>query len=116
MECKNCENIVPDNYTYCPYCGQKTNVSRLNFRQSVKDIWVAFSNTDKGVLLLIKELIYRPGAVARAYVAGRRRTYVNPFSYLAIMVAIALYFIIRFENVGLDYSQMDASDVELFMI
>ena len=29
------------------------------------------------------------------------------------MVAIALYFIIQFENVGLDYSQIEADDVEL---
>ena len=113
MECKNCNHTIPDDYSFCPHCGQKTSVSRLNFEQSVKDIWVAFSNTDKGILLLIKELVYKPGSVARSFVAGRRRMYVNPFSYLAIMVAIALYFIIRFENVGLDYSQMDASDVEL---
>ena len=85
----------------------------MSFRESIQNIWVAFSNTDKGVLLLIKELAYRPGQVARAYIAGRRKTYLNPFSYLAIMVAIALYFIIRFETVGLDYSQMDPKDVEL---
>lgn len=113
MECKNCNSNVPDDFAYCPYCGQRTNVSRLNFKQSVQDIWVAFSNADKGVMLLIKELVYKPGSVARDYIAGRRRTYLNPFSYLAIMVAIALYFILRFENVGLDYSQMGADDAEM---
>ncbi len=113
MKCKNCDTSIAGNYSYCPHCGQKTSVSRLNFKQAAKDIWVAFSNTDKGVLLLIKELVYKPGSVARAYIEGRRKTYLNPFSYLAIMVAIALYFVLRFENVGLDYSQMDNSDVDL---
>jgi hypothetical protein len=79
----------------------------------LEDIWIAFSNTDKGVLLLIKELVYKPGKVARAYVAGRRKYYFNPFSYLAIMLAVALFFILRFESFGLDYAQMNTEDLEL---
>lgn len=114
MQCKNCDNeIISETYFYCPHCGQKTKVSRLNFQDLAKDVWIAFSNTDKGVLRLIQELVYKPGKVAQEYVAGRRKIYFNPFSYLAIMVAIALYFIIQFENVGLDYSQIEADDVEL---
>ena len=113
MKCKNCDKDISDFYTYCPHCGQKSNISRLNFRQLINDIWVAFSNTDKGVLLLIRELVYKPGQVSREYIYGRRKIYFNPFSYLAIMVAVALYFILRFENVGLDYSHLETNDVEL---
>lgn len=113
MKCKNCDKSISDFYTYCPHCGQKSNISRLNFRQLINDIWVAFSNADKGVLLLIRELVYKPGQVSREYIYGRRKIYFNPFSYLAIMVAVALYFILRFENVGLDYSHLETNDVEL---
>lgn len=113
MKCKNCDKNISDFYAYCPHCGQKSNISRLNFRQLINDIWVAFSNTDKGVLLLIRELVYKPGQVSREYIYGRRKIYFNPFSYLAIMVAVALYFILRFENVGLDYSHLETNDVEL---
>lgn len=113
MQCKNCDQKLKHGDSYCPHCGQRADVTRLNFKQLIRDIWVAFSNTDEGVLLLIKELVYRPGKVARAYVSGRRKHYFNPFSYLAIMLAIALFFILRFEHFGIDYSQMKAEDLEL---
>ena len=113
MQCKNCDQKLTDDLSYCPNCGQKADVTRLNLKQLIRDIWVAFSNTDEGVLLLIKELVYRPGKVARAYVDGRRKHYFNPFSYLAIMLAIALFFILRFEHFGIDYTQMNAEDLEL---
>ena len=112
MQCKNCNQTIQDDQSYCPHCGQKSDVTRLNFKQLIKDIWIAFSNTDEGFLLLIKELVYKPGKVARAYVSGRRKHYFNPFSYLAIMVAIALFFILRFESYGIDYSLMKTQDLE----
>ena len=112
MQCKNCNQTIQDDQFYCPHCGQKSDVTRLNFKQLIKDIWIAFSNTDEGFLLLIKELVYKPGKVARDYVSGRRKHYFNPFSYLAIMVAIALFFILRFESYGIDYSLMKTQDLE----
>ena len=113
MQCKNCERKITGDFNYCPNCGQKTNVSRLNLKQLSKDVWIAFSNTDEGILLLIKELIYRPGKVAGEYIRGKRKLYLNPFSFLAIMVAIALFFILRFEDLGIDYSQLETEDVQL---
>lgn len=113
MECKNCNKDLTESFDYCPYCGQKANLGRLNFKQLIKNLWKAFSDADKGFLLLIKHLIYKPGYIARNYIFGRRKIHFNPFSYLAIMVAIALYFILQFENIGLNYNQLKADDVEL---
>ncbi len=113
MKCKNCDGNIADSYPFCPHCGQKSNISRLNIQQLLKDLWLAFSNTDKGFLLLVRKLVFKPGHVAREYIAGRRKIYFNPFSYLAILVAIALYFILQFESVGLNYAAMEADDIEL---
>jgi len=113
MECKNCNTRISDGYNYCPSCGQKTDVDRLNFRELLNDIWIAFSSTDKGILLLIKHLTYKPGLVARDYVLGQRKKYFNPFNYLAIMVAIAFYFILQFEKVSIDYSQIAPENIDL---
>lgn len=113
MRCKNCNERITGSNNYCPYCGQKSDVQRLNFQQLIKDLWIAFSNTDRGILLLVRQLVYRPGNVARDYVSGRRKTYFNPFSYLAIMVAIALYFILQFENLAINYSKIEADEIEI---
>jgi len=113
MKCKNCNTKISDGYNYCMFCGQKTDVGRLNFRQLLNDIWIAFISTDKGILLLIKHLTYKPGLVARDYVLGQRKKYFNPFNYLAIMVAIAFYFILQFEKISIDYSQIAPENVYL---
>jgi len=113
MECKNCDKNVEDMYTYCPFCGQKMGLGRLDFQQLLKELWIAFSNTDQGILHLVKQLVYRPGKVAREYVSGKRKTYFNPFSYLTVMVAIALYFILQFENIALNSPKMEGGDIEL---
>ncbi|MBO0340343.1 DUF3667 domain-containing protein [Flagellimonas profundi] len=113
MKCKNCNNIVGETHSYCPYCGQKMGLGRLNFKQLLKDLWISFTNTDQGILHLIKHLAYRPGEVAREYISGRRKSYFNPFNYLLITVAIALYFIAQFEVIALDYSKIESDDKEL---
>ena len=113
MKCKNCNTSVEETYSYCPYCGQKIGLGRLNFKQLLKDLWISFTNTDKGILHLIKHLTYRPGKVAREYISGRRKSYFNPFNYLLITVAIALYFIAQFEVIALDYSKIESDDKEL---
>jgi hypothetical protein len=113
MECKNCNRIVEDKYNFCPYCGQKRDISRLNFKQLINNLWVAFSNTDQGILLLVKELTYRPGKVAREYISGKRKTYFNPFSFLVLTVAIALYFILKFESLAINYAATDPQNLEL---
>ncbi|WP_285654207.1 DUF3667 domain-containing protein [Allomuricauda sp. NBRC 101325] len=88
-------------------------MGRLNFKQLLNDLWISFTDTDQGILHLIKHLAYRPGNVAREYVIGRRQSYFNPFNYLLIMVAIALYFIAQFEITALDYSKIESNDKEL---
>lgn len=113
MECKNCNNTIIEDYKFCPYCGQKTDIGRLKVHQLLNDILIAFSNTDRGILLLIKQLTYKPGLVARDYVFGKRKLYFNPFNYLALMLAIAFYCILQFEKISLDYSQIAPENVDL---
>lgn len=106
--CKNCEQSYSEKYSYCPYCGQGASTKRLNFKEFLNDIWLAFTNTDKGVFRLAWELIYKPGEVARMYVDGKRTKYFNPFNFLFIMVALALYIILKFQSYDIiDTSLLD---------
>ena len=113
MKCKNCNEPLMGDYKYCPHCGQKSDIERLNFQQLLRDLWMAFSNTDRGILLLVRQLVYRPGKVARGYISGQRKTYFNPFSFLAIMVAIALFFILKLEDTAINYSTIETNEIEL---
>src|SRR6266540_2091977 len=110
--CKNCNHEFSKNYKYCPYCGQAATTERLNFHHLTHDIVHAFIHADKGVFLLFKELSYMPGKVARLYVEGKRKKYFNPFSFLVLMVAIALIFILKFESLVVSHRNLNAGNLE----
>ncbi|HXL55839.1 MAG TPA: DUF3667 domain-containing protein [Chitinophagaceae bacterium] len=111
--CKNCNHSFSKNYKYCPYCGQAATMQRLNFHQVIHDIMHAFIHGDKGVFLLFKELSYMPGRVARLYVEGKRKKYFNPFSFLVLMVAIALFFILKFESFTIPHKNLNSDKLEI---
>jgi hypothetical protein len=110
--CKNCNRSFSQNYKYCPYCGQEATAKRLNFSHLTHNIAHAFLHADKGVLLLFKELTYKPGRVARLYIEGKRKKYFNPFSFLVLMVAIALIFILKFESLVISHRNVNAANAE----
>lgn len=111
--CKNCNHSFSKNYAYCPHCGQAATIHRLNFHQVSHHIMHAFIHADKGVLLLFKELSYKPGIVARAYIEGKRKKYYDPFSFLVLMVAIALFFILKFESLTITHKNLNFDKAEL---
>jgi hypothetical protein len=51
----------------------------------------AITHADKGFLLLVKELLRRPGIVIREYLEGKRKKYFNPFSFIVIMSALSAF-------------------------
>jgi hypothetical protein len=85
--CLNCEHPFNEGGHFCPVCGQKKATRRISFRQLGYDFLQTIINTEKGVLRLFRGLATRPGATAADYVEGKRKTYLNPFTFLAICVA-----------------------------
>jgi hypothetical protein len=89
MICANCEGSFDS--TFCPTCGQKADIHRITVSTVFHDFIHAFTHADKGFLLLVKKLITQPGIVGREYVAGKRKKYFNPLSFLVITSAIHAY-------------------------
>jgi hypothetical protein len=54
-----------------------------------------------------------PGRVARLYVEGKRKKYFNPFNFLVLMVAIALFFILKFESLAVLNRNLNSDNPEL---
>ena len=91
--CLNCNFDFKVGEKYCSNCGQNNNTHRLQFSHIWHDIFHAFTHADKGILHLIKQLAINTGLVAKEYVAGKRKKYFNPFSYLFLVVGIASVFL-----------------------
>lgn len=89
MTCKNCETTFEGNF--CSQCGQKAEIHRVTFKHFLHEFFHAFTHTDKGILLLMKALITRPGYVAKEYLDGKRKKYFNPLSFLVILSSLYAY-------------------------
>ncbi|WP_412062821.1 DUF3667 domain-containing protein [Rubrivirga sp. IMCC45206] len=84
---------------FCHGCGQHESVAdRLTFRSLWHDFRVRRLNLHRGLLRTVLDVMRNPGAVALAFVEGRRQTYTHPITLL--FVAYALYAVIYgvFEN------------------
>ncbi|MFZ2906051.1 MAG: DUF3667 domain-containing protein [Cyclobacteriaceae bacterium] len=86
MNCKNCDAPLTGNF--CVNCGQKADIHRITFKNFLRDFFHAFTHTDKGILLLIKELMTKPGHVAKEYLDGKRKKYFNPLTFLIILSSL----------------------------
>lgn len=56
------------------------------------DLVHAFTHADHSVFSLVRALATQPGKVAREYIDGRRKLYFNPFTFLIIVVGVAVVF------------------------
>ena len=86
--CLNCATLLTADDHYCPTCGQKTDTHRISMSHIWHDLTHAITHADRGVFFTLRELLLRPGTVAREYLAGKRKKYFNPFSLLILIVGI----------------------------
>lgn len=87
-ECLHCGH--PRNQEFCGNCGQRHVDRRLEFLEWVKLTFSRITQLDRGVLYTFAQLVIRPGHVAKEYVAGRRRPYLNPLTCFFLGAALQL--------------------------
>jgi len=94
--CRNCNGGLSPGQSYCPNCGQKAGADRLTMHEIGHDLVHAFVHVDRSFLSLFRLLLARPGHVAREYVAGKRKRYFGPFTFLVVIVGFASAFVAIF--------------------
>jgi hypothetical protein len=78
--CPNCgaQFMTP----YCHECGQKRIDAKLSMSEFAADIGRRVFRFDKALAVTIRRALLEPGALARDYLAGRRKQILDPFYYL----------------------------------
>lgn len=97
MECKNCDNSLRSDYTYCSNCGAKIIRNRLTFKNLLYDVTERYFNVDNTFLKTFLHLFIKPEIVVGGYIQGIRKKYLNPISYLGIALTLSglLLFFLR---------------------
>lgn len=93
MNCKNCQNNLRTDYSYCPHCGAKVIRNRLTVKNLWYDATERFFNIDNTFLITFKHLFTKPDEVIGGYISGVRKKYLNPISYFTIAITFGGLFV-----------------------
>ena len=88
--CLNCGTENTSNY--CHHCGQKApHPEDLNVIALSRQLLSQLLETDSKIWISLKLLFSRPGELTKAFIAGKRMSYVSPFRLF--LVFSALFFL-----------------------
>ena len=106
MNCKNCDNTLRTDYSFCPDCGAKVIRNRITVKNLWYDAVERFFNIDNTFLITFKNLFTNPDKVIVGYINGVRKKYLNPISYFTIAVmlgGLVLFLNKQFFPEAMDY-------------
>ncbi len=114
--CPNCNAAFQG--AFCSECGQRRLTTRLRFVDLAKTVVSQLVNVERGLFRTFLDMMRRPGEVARDYVSGKQRPYVNPLTYFFVGAAAQLisFFlclpIIR-KNLRVEFEKVMTQNAEL---
>ena len=95
--CANCGS--PRESAFCAHCGQKHLTERLRFGEMMREMVSRLTDFDRGLLHTFLDLMIRPGQVAKDYVTGKQKPYVNPLTYFFIGTACQMISLFLCESI-----------------
>lgn len=103
-ECSSCLQRFESHYSYCPYCGQKSN-EQLTLNVLFNNTLRNYFSVDARFFKSLLPLIFKPGYVAKRFVEGRRMVYLHPaqmYLFVSVIFFFLFSFISRDQQAGLD--------------
>lgn len=95
--CLNCDYSLDISDRFCSYCGQKNSSKALTLKELLMEFFAGLFSYDSRFRKTIGALVLKPGKISRAYIEGKRISYVNPFRFF-ISTAIVFFLIISWIN------------------
>lgn len=89
-ECLNCGAYVEERF--CPKCGQENSINRPKFHYLFTHFFEDLTHYDGKFWKTLKYLFTKPGFVVNEYLAGKRKSHVNPIR-LYIFVSFITFFL-----------------------
>jgi hypothetical protein len=86
--CLNCAGALSG--AYCAQCGQPAATGRLTLRALAREVFAQVVELDHGLLHTIVDLLRAPGTMMKGYLAGRRRKYTGPVTFVVLATAASL--------------------------
>ncbi|UZO80284.1 DUF3667 domain-containing protein [Aquimarina sp. ERC-38] len=98
VKCKNCKNAIEESATFCHQCGAKFVDYRLTVRKITNDFLQDYIGWDNRYFQTFFTFLKSPGLVCQEFIAGVRKKYLSPFSFLAIGLTVSILVFNFFPN------------------
>ena len=89
--CLNCRQVVEKRY--CPNCGQENTDTRKTFHHLFVHFFEDLTHYENSFWKTIRNLLFRPGALTKEYMSGKRMSYLAPVR-LYIFISFVTFFLI----------------------
>ncbi len=90
-KCLNCQQSFKG--LFCPQCGQRAGTKPLRAFTLLTDMLDHVFDLEAPLIRTTVQGLTRPGWVARQYVSGRRRDFVNPIKFSVLCIALNVFVI-----------------------
>lgn len=94
--CINCNKELNLSDKFCPECGQSTN-NKLNLNVLFADLIGNYLSFDARFFKTIIPLLFKPGYVAKAFINGKRKTYLHP-GKIYLFISVLFFFLFSFST------------------
>ncbi|GAB5401834.1 MAG: hypothetical protein Aurels2KO_00650 [Aureliella sp.] len=101
--CPTC--ATPRSGEFCNNCGQRQLSERVKFWGMIYDLIERLTDVEQGLFFTIRSLFRNPGQVAKDYVSGKQKCYVNPLTVFLLGTAMQLLALWLTEDVLRDQIQ-----------
>lgn len=91
MTCLNCRQVVEKRY--CPNCGQENTDTRKTFHHLFVHFFEDLTHYENAFWKTIRNLLFRPGALTKEYMSGKRMSYLAPVR-LYIFISFITFFLL----------------------
>lgn len=85
LTCPDCRATASPDATYCAACGGRLRLPALRLGTLLHELVGSLTSLELPILRTLLDLFRGPGLVAKAWIAGHRRTYINPIKLLVIV-------------------------------
>jgi len=96
MTCLNCRHVVQDRF--CSHCGQENTETRKTFHHLFLHFFEDLTHYENAFWKTIGNLVFRPGSLTKAYISGRRVSYLAPVRLYIFISFVTFLLISSFPN------------------
>ena len=107
--CPNCEKEFDKGFDFCPHCGQRNKKLELQLKYFFNDFLSSSFNLDSKIIRTLRLLIFYPGKLTKAFLAGKRASYVPPVR-LYLIISLVYFTLLSF--VGTDIAKIADNENE----